>query len=380
LPNSHARNARELAKKTIRACPSFEEFHKPNRPKEVPVSYEEYQALRNNNAAVVTAILSQFYATGWDVLQTPVPYQKELPGLSKDCSDYDNTYIDTDHLRHWGDFPTFDDIERFIKTNSNLNQSMCKVNLLNAGTRPWYETELGDDGTIPVTDENSLTRNHQRFFSELSGLLSLACNGVRTDKFAHGLRGDGMWIKVGGGKCGMKRREKGVPSQRVPDLVSYWTDGDDSHLAAKRGKPHPALKEDCLIVGDFKCSTKFKHSMLIKKPGLELLKEAKKVVFQIHDYMDMHHNRFGYVIGNNELIMFRRRDSPAKAWGQLDFSDPIPLNTEIGQLNGMMVLFYFHVKYVVLEEDGGWKLPSTYHYCPSKHLGKSVGKNSVGKV
>ena len=178
----------------------------------------------------------------------------------------------------------------------------------------------------------------------------------------------------------MKRREKGVPGQKVPDLVSYWTDGDDSHSAAKKGKPHPALKEDCLIVGDFKCSTKFKHSMLIKKPGLELLKEAKKVVFQIHDYMDMHHNRFGYVIGNNELIMFRRRDSRAKAWGQLDFSDPIPLNTEIGQLNGMMVLFYFHVKYVVLEEDGGWKLPSTYHNCPSKYLGKSVGKNSVGRV
>jgi hypothetical protein len=277
-----------------------------------------------------------------------------------------------DDLRPWNNFPSFDDIERFIKNNPALSQSMHKVNLALAGKKPWYEEELGDDGTIPATDENSLTRNHQRFLSQLSGLLLLACKGAPKDKFAQGLRGDGKWIKVGGGKCGMKRREKGVPHQMVPDLVSFWTEGKDSHLAAKKGKPHPALKEDCLIVGDFKCSTKFKHSMLTKGCN-GFSREARKVVFQIHDYMDMHHNRFGYVIGNNELIMFRRRDYPAQAWGQLDFSQPIPLNSERGNINGMMVLFYFHVKYVVLEEEGGWKLPSTYHNCPKDYLGTSVG-------
>ena len=373
LPNSHARSAKEGAKKIIRESPSFRPFHQRNRPDFVTIPFEEYKALEKRNGRNMEEEMSRFYGTGWDILQAPVPHQIELPGLSSTCSDYDNTYIEVNDLRPWKGFPTFEDIERFIKNNPALNQSICKVKLTSAARKHWYLEELGIDGTIPATDENSITRNHQSFFSELSALLCLACKGPRKDKYARGLRDDGIWINVGGGKCGMKRRERGLPGFKVPDLVSYWTSGKDLHLAAKKGKPHPALEQDCLIVGDFKPSTKFKHSMLKKPPaGQDYPKEAQKVLFQIHDYMDMHHNRFGYVIGNNELIMFRRRDTPPGAWGQLDFSDPIPLNTEKGKLNGMMVLFYFHVKYVVLGEDGGWNLPSAYEKCPARLLGKSA--------
>ena len=34
--------------------------------------------------------------------------------------------------------------------------------------------------------------------------------------------------------------------------------------------------------------------------------EAIKVLTQIHDYMDQHMARYGYIVNNEELIFFRR--------------------------------------------------------------------------
>ena len=71
--------------------------------------------------------------------------------------------------------------------------------------------------------------------------------------------------------------------------------------------------------------------------------EAQKVLNQIHDYMDMHHDRFGYVITETEVIMFKRREEN-ELWGQLNLSPAIPLHGPVGELNGLMILWYFHVK------------------------------------
>jgi hypothetical protein len=111
--------------------------------------------------------------------------------------------------------------------------------------------------------------------------------------------------------------------------------------------------------------------MLFKRRGIFSM-SANRVVDQIHDYMDMHHNRYGYIISHNELIMFRRRDASVEKWGQLDFSPSIPITTKKGKLNAMMVLWYFHVKYAVMELEGGWRLDSTYDDCPTSLLGTSV--------
>ena len=108
--------------------------------------------------------------------------------------------------------------------------------------------------------------------------------------------------------------------------------------------------------------------------------ETKKVLNQIHDYMDMHHNRFGYVLSETELIMFRRRENGWNAtpvWGQLDFSPNIPVQGKVEERNGVMVLWYFYMKYATLNQDEGLNLPSFYEHCPS-HLGG--GKDGDGKI
>ena len=91
--------------------------------------------------------------------------------------------------------------------------------------------------------------------------------------------------------------------------------------------------------------------------------------------MDMHHNRYGYVITETELVMFRRRE---KRWGLLDFSPSIPLHTADGGLNAIMVLWYFHVKYAVMtSRTEGYRLESLYHNCPKNLGGGIYPKGSV---
>jgi hypothetical protein len=180
----------------------------------------------------------------------------------------------------------------------------------------------------------------------------------------------------------MKRRENGNPDQKAPDLAAYRTDGDVSFLNAKRKqRGHPADQTDCLIVGDFKLAAKFDRSLLFARGRSGKFHDrGQKVMNQIHDYMDMHHNRYGYIISEKELIMFRRRTSPMEVWGHLDYSPSIPVSTDKGKLNAMMVLWYFHVKYAVLELDGGWRLPSTYHNCPEGLQGTSVIPKELKKM
>ena len=96
--------------------------------------------------------------------------------------------------------------------------------------------------------------------------------------------------------------------------------------------------------------TKFQYSMLSARDTVE--PEAQKEMNQIHDYMDMSNNKYGYIITQTELIMFRRRDTPVGNWGQMDFSQSIPVSTKKGRLNAMMILWYFPVKYAVMGLDG----------------------------
>jgi hypothetical protein len=371
LPNSRASKGEETLRKTIREHPSFEDLRKRPELDGVMITRKQYEQLQDDTGSCAKDVISETDLTGWELLINPIAYQTPIQNKSNTNSPYDNTKVFMEDLRLWEEFPDYTDIKNFIQQNLRLRQLFHEVLLDNAGSGTLSKTLFNASDNIPANEENSLARNLHAFFSQLSTLIRLACQGLPGHQ---GVTQNSLWVAIGGGKCAMKRRSEGNPGPKVPDLVAYWSDGDSSHLNAKKGKPHPATDTNCLIVGDFKMNPKFSHSMLLKKKG-EFDAEGSKVVNQIHDYMDMHQNKYGYIITHTELIMFRRRDNPPK-WGQLDFSPSIPVSAERGELNAMMVLWYFHVRYAVMEDDGGWELPSYYHLCPKDLLGSSVKKSA----
>lgn len=321
-------------------------------------------------------LLSRSDATAWQTLQKYISIQEPIAGKTDRNSDYHNTKVSLKDLRHWIDFPTFDTIEKFSKSIPQLKHLFHEVLIDNAARGKWFEEVFKDPGYFPSNEESSLSRNLQPFFAELSALLRIACVGFPNAESTGGggVAPDSNWVTFGGGKCAMKRRSTGTPKdpEKIPDLVAYWTNGDYTHLKPTRGQPgFPANQTQCLIVGDYKMATKFEYAMLLRAMDKPLL-EVQRVMNQIHDYMDMSNNKYGYVITQTELIMFRRRDSPAGKWGQLDFSPPIPVSSKKGTINAMMVLWYFHVRYAVMGWDEGWKLESCYVNYPENMRGESV--------
>jgi hypothetical protein len=369
LPNSRATKGEETLRKTIRDHPSFEDLRKRPELDQIVITRKQYEQLQEDTGSRAKDVISETDLTGWELLINPIAHQNPIQNKSNGNSSYDNTKVDMQDLRPWEEFPDYVVIKEFIQSNLRLRQLFHEVFLDNAASGTLSKILFNASEFIPANEENSLARNFHGFFSQLSALIRLACQG---QPGYEGISPHSMWIAIGGGKCAMKRRSEGTPEDKMPDLVAYWTDGDTSHLNAKKAMPHPATHTDCLIVGDFKMTPKFRHSMLFKTKG-RFSPEGRKVVNQIHDYMDMHHNKYGYIITHTELIMFRRRDKPPQ-WGQLDFSQSIPVSAQRGELNAMMVLWYFHVKYAVMGEEGGWKLPSYYHLCPEGLLGTSVKK------
>jgi hypothetical protein len=117
------------------------------------------------------------------------------------------------------------------------------------------------------------------------------------------------------------------------------------------------------IPGDAKLYRKIRRSWLPPNGELYLTGEreveARKILTQVHGYMDMHEARYGYIVSDEELIFLRRR--PGK-WGQLDISPAIRHNVKpdrpSGTMNSLYVLFYLHWK--VANDDGpeGWRLES----------------------
>jgi hypothetical protein len=371
LPGSYAKKGAEEVKNVVRHYKSFGSL-KSSATDKIEFTLEDYQALQEETAAKCLEVMSKSDASGWEILQNPIIYQPAIETRWKSTSKYDNTVVEMEDLCLWDNFPGVSEIEDFIKSIPELSHLFMEIALENALAKNWREKLYGKENYMPSNAENSLAINYRDFFKELEALIRLACQGVPGS--VKGLIDGKKWITTAGGKCAMKRREEGNAQSKDPDLTSFWTDGDYSHLNATIANPQPGREVTCLLVGDYKMTTKFYHDMLFPNADGEFEKDAQNVVNQIHDYMDMHHNRYGYIITQEELIMFRRREDPDNTWGQMDFSPSIPVTAERGELNAMMVLWYFQVKYAVLGNDEGWKLESYYNSCPDNLLGSSVKK------
>jgi len=113
------------------------------------------------------------------------------------------------------------------------------------------------------------------------------------------------------------------------------------------------------IPGESKMFRKFRHSMLSpdgQDRGADTDGAAQQVLARIHESMNQLDARYGYIINEKELIMFR-----CTGRGQLDISPSVrhdvQANVEHGIWNSKIVLFYFH--WFVANDDALWRLGST---------------------
>lgn len=301
--------------------------------------------------------------TGWELLHQE--WQAIEPReIAAKNTEYKNTRVDLDDLRFWTDFPTVEDIYEFSRSTPLLRRNFheCELPTI-TGDRPWYERWFDEAPSIGCSAEVIVVERMSVFFSWLNAL-------IRLTNFERGKRNS--WVTIDGGKLAMERRSEGKSGRKDPDRVAFWTDGKHPRRHGKESGDllFPATEIPCLLVGDYKMAGKFNWQMLQRAYEGDQQAEPQKVLNQIHDYMDMHHNRFGYIITEVELIMFRRREEGNK-WGQLDFSPSIPIQPEQGRLNALMVLWYFHAKYAMYNEDMGHRLQSLYFNCPKSLLGDS---------
>jgi hypothetical protein len=309
--------------------------------------------------------------TGWELLQRE-SFAFEPQGLGTNTN-YRNTVVRLQDLRCWDSFPTFEDIERFSKCTAILKRNFHDILLpVIADDQSWFDRFFKTPSNALALTEANVIETIQPFFAQLNHLIRLATH--EEDKKT-------CWVMIGSSKCAMKRREGGRPERKDPDRAAFWTDGVHAICAPDMKDAMVAATDiPCLLVGDNKMAGKFSQKMLLRVSENLYKTETQKVVNQIHDYMDMHHNRFGYIITETEVVMFRRRDENQK-WGQLDFSPAIPLKAKEGNLNALMVLWYFHVKYAVLKQDETYELHSFYDNCPialgGSHYSNAIKSTSV---
>jgi hypothetical protein len=311
--------------------------------------------------------------TGWELLQQEWD-AIEPKGLGDKNTDYRNTMVDLNDLRAWDQFPTVEDIRLFSTSTPALQKAFheCQLEVI-AGDQRWYDRHYEKPDLSLVLAEINVVEMMKDFFLQLNALIRLATDTTGQTS---------AWVTINGAKGVRKRRVGGTPEKKDPDRAAFWTDGEHPLRHAEDRGPHIPTETPCLLVGDYKMVGKFNHQMLVGLSKGKRRAEAQKVMNQIHDYMDMHNNRFGYIITETEVVMFQRREGEEgsgdeQKWGQLDYSPSLPIHTKHGERSALMVLWYFHVKYAVLNLEGGWELPSFYHNCPSKFGGGRYAEEEV---
>ena len=267
-------------------------------------------------------------------------------------SDYSGLQIDLKDVEVWSDFITLEEIERLWTNDGTLRKVLV--------TRQLTETDkacvtLQQELLAPVMtklhNEQSfelLWVDVQRLLNRILYVCATAKQGTDKPKV--------IWIGNGGQATKISQNAEPDSSRKKPDFASYRRDLSKDNLLP------PSINNR--IPGDAKLSAKISHDMLPPYGKAAATKrsktEAKKVLSQIHGYMDRHGARYGYVVTDEELIFVRRRGN---TWGQIDISPPIKHGASPdpnkGTLNSKYVLFYFH--WVVANDDkgpNGWRMPS----------------------
>ena len=226
-------------------------------------------------------------------------------------SDHKAPEIDLQYIKVWEDFLANGEIERMINDEEvrevlNKDLSDDDTDILYAWGKP---TRLGG-----CFDEKAFEIAWSRERALLNSIFYMCASEVQNTT-------NPKVIEIGVGSCAKHTSpERNDGTFKHPDLASYEIDPEIDQFTGDG--PCSVWNR---IPGDAKLFRKITHSML--SPDGEYWRansvrnpEARKVLKQIHNYMDMHEARYGYIVTDEELIFFRRRES---GWGHIDVSPPI---------------------------------------------------------
>jgi len=294
-------------------------------------------------------------------------------------------------LQPWKDFPTYEEILAFSKSVSQLAlglQYSASPLLREAQGMPYWFYELQPDELKP----EPMKESNDPFFVHLNSLICLATRYAESNKDKDQANERTPYVTIVDGKYG--KGKVSMNHNKSPDLVAIWTDGQGAPDDPNTDDSIPPAPEEipCLLVGKYISSRIFNSNALEAFRGQTQLKAPgqSKISSQIQDYMALHdtrtghvisadevltirkpeqnipdtvvesyesmkfrQTRFGYIINETEAVMFQRAEN-GESKESFHFSPSIPIKAPYGQINAMMILWYYHVKYAVFNHSPGY--------------------------
>jgi hypothetical protein len=292
-----------------------------------------------------------------EYMQKPITHLKSDVDDSGSNSNYDAPPVDLKDVKVWDNFLAYDELNKMVndpRWNSVLTAAFPEHH---ANRMIWGAPVAGGN-----VNEMSFERLWAPVWQALN-LIQLMCAA-----YDQGTE-DPIFMMIGDGDCGKWRSpDRSKSSQgKKPDFAGYeFVPGSNQYSGDNPKKVYNR------IPGDAKLFRKIRRSMLppngseYNQRGGPAIKEAQKVINQIHDYMDFSESRYGYVVNDEELIFFRRRGT---GWGHIDVSPAIRHDVDGRDPNcriptTKLVLFYFHM--VIGNDESKWRLKSCYSMFPRK--------------
>jgi len=262
-------------------------------------------------------------------------------------SRYTGRYLDLNDVKVWEDFISIEDVESLWQECAEIRDVFYEVLAPEDQGRCIWESPVSGG----MLNEMCLERKWDSILDQLNLAFELCAKAEQKNSSP-------LYVKIadGANATHISPNAEEHAARKKPDYAGFFYGDDSQYLDTNITHNR--------IPGDAKVFQKISREMLPPngkkfKPGKKNI-EALKVLSQIHGYMDQHEARYGYIVNNEELVFFRRRDD---GWGQLDISPAIrhdvDADASTGVLNSKYVLFYFHWK-VARDTDSkvGWRLRS----------------------
>ena len=273
-------------------------------------------------------------------------------------SHYKGKEVNLKHVRPWRNFVTWEELSKFLARNPILEKALNR--LLTDEEKSQFCTNPNQGRLFNETDLDGAWRANVH--TRLNLIFRLCAHDLKLDCYPELSGGaDATWIS--------SDAEPGSQGKK-PDFSGSEHDAADPDFPNR--KPEAKFNR---IPGECKMSGKFgsrfippNGDLYIQRTGLT---EARKVLSQIHCYMDRSEARYGYIVTDEELIFLRRRGA---GWGQLDVSRPIPHDgTDKDPLNSLYVMFYMHWKYA--RDNESWRLRSFGKFTRNR-MKRAAGKRT----